>query len=96
MKITPEMITLVKKQGGCKVIVDWLEEKERTWDELVEKHPDWAVLAMTKIPDCPINLEGLTSAQKALVMIRRKDCPVNLEGLTDYDKRRVLIRRKEG
>ena len=43
----------------------------------------------------PIDLAGLTSDQRALVMIHRRDCEIDMTGLTPYDRARVMASRPD-
>ena len=40
---------------------------------------------MANRSDCPINLTGLSSSQRAYVMANRPDCPIDLTGLDPED-----------
>ena len=45
--------------------------------------------------DCPVDLTGLTSHDRALVMIDRPDCPIDLTGLRSSDRSRVMANRPD-
>ena len=90
MLITEEMIQKAIDHGACDIAINWLKVKPRTWKELVKHNSDWAVWVMAYIPDCPINLEGLDSYGRALVMINRQDCPVDLDSLEPHDRDWVI------
>lgn len=49
MKITKEWIDRAKRSGACEDAIDWLEEKERTLEELVDERPAWALFAAGRI-----------------------------------------------
>jgi len=43
--------------------------------------------------DCPINMDGLSSHDRAWVMKCRRDYPINLDGLFEKEKMEVLAVR---
>ena len=45
--------------------------------------------------DCPVDLTGLTSHDRALVMVRRPDCPIDLTGMNSSDRAWVISRRPD-
>ena len=41
---------------------------------------------MAHRPDCPIDMIGLTSYDRAIVMAARPDCPIDLTGLNGPER----------
>ena len=70
MKITAEMISSAAQARACPGALLWLRVQPRTWAELVVAYPVWAVWAMIKIADCPIDLDGLDPYERAWVMVK--------------------------
>ena len=50
---------------------------------------------MANRPDCPIDLNGLSSHDRACVMICRHDCPIDLTGLDSKDRAWVMVERHD-
>ena len=93
--ITEELIALIEAKAVSPYVLKWLREQPRTWGELRRDRPDWATWAMANIPDCPIDLNGLSSHNKSWVMSYRKDCPVDLSELISKDQAGVMMARED-
>ena len=94
-EITQEWIELAKKKKACSGAIRWLEKEPRTWEELKQHRTAWAAWAQVFIPEVSVDLEGLSSSDRAWVMINRKDYPIDLEGLPSRNKAWIMVNRKD-
>ena len=91
MKITAKLIEWAQDKGACK---EGIEQAEKMIGRDVhDLKPNYRAWVMVRRPDCPINLEGLTSDYRAWVMAKRPDCPLDLDGLTNDERAWVISER---